>query len=311
MNKLEQKLAKIDLNLIVALSVLLKERSVSKAADILFITQPAMSKTLNRLRVLFDDPLFHRTPTGIVPSETALALEKKIPKVLNTINSLFHKKVFSPEICEQSFTISVPSLLANALLQPFILKIKQFAPNVCISDFPVEADPFPALENGKYDFAIHTAIPTNHYFGYTSLGFAKPNVFARKNHPLTKGASSNKLEHLAQYKFIEYQVGIEESKSFENSSERITRLFNFKPDITCKSSNLDMIIALLESSDSLFIAPEFMNKSREFADKFTSVFEFDIKQEDMLEIVLLESPRAKHSEAEQWLKQELLMSINI
>ena len=72
-----------------------------------------------------------------------------------------------------------------------------------------------------------------------------------------------------------------------------------------------MIIALLESSDSLFIAPEFMNKSSEFADKFISVFEFDIKQEDKLEIVLLESPRAKHSEAEQWLKHELLKSINI
>ncbi|MAT51965.1 MAG: LysR family transcriptional regulator, partial [Porticoccaceae bacterium] len=53
-------LSRIDLNLIVAMQVLLEERSVTRAAERLFITQPAMSKTLQRLRILFDDELFVR-----------------------------------------------------------------------------------------------------------------------------------------------------------------------------------------------------------------------------------------------------------
>ena len=61
-------LAKADLNLLVALYVLLEEGSVSAAAKRLSITQPAMSKTLARLRNTFDDPLFVRSKRGIQPT---------------------------------------------------------------------------------------------------------------------------------------------------------------------------------------------------------------------------------------------------
>lgn len=60
-NTAEKSLNRIDLNLLIALSVLLKEQNVSKAAEVLFLTQSAMSKTLTRLRVLFDDELLYRS----------------------------------------------------------------------------------------------------------------------------------------------------------------------------------------------------------------------------------------------------------
>ncbi|HSF82215.1 MAG TPA: LysR family transcriptional regulator, partial [Anaerolineales bacterium] len=61
-------LARIDLNLLVALQVLIEEQSVTRAAERLYITQPAMSKTLQRLRELFDDPLFIRSGRGLIPT---------------------------------------------------------------------------------------------------------------------------------------------------------------------------------------------------------------------------------------------------
>ena len=76
-------LSRIDLNLLVALQILLEEQSVTKAADRLFITQPAMSKTLQRLRELFDDPLFIRSGRGLVPTPRAVELEKQLPVVLS------------------------------------------------------------------------------------------------------------------------------------------------------------------------------------------------------------------------------------
>ncbi len=72
---LEQKLARIDLNLLISLSVLLKEKNVSRAAERLYLSQSAMSRTLQRLRDLFEDPLFHRTSSGIIPTEKAQAIE--------------------------------------------------------------------------------------------------------------------------------------------------------------------------------------------------------------------------------------------
>ena len=68
------RLARIDLNLLVALHILLQEGSVSRAAERLNITQPAMSKTLGRLRETFDDPLFVRSKRGIQPTPRAISL---------------------------------------------------------------------------------------------------------------------------------------------------------------------------------------------------------------------------------------------
>ena len=66
-----RELGRLDLNLLVALEALIEEGSVSKAAERLFITQSAMSKTLGRLRELFDDPLFIRRGSGMVPTPRA------------------------------------------------------------------------------------------------------------------------------------------------------------------------------------------------------------------------------------------------
>ncbi len=309
MNKLEQKLARIDLNLLISLSVLLNERSVSKAADVLFVTQPAMSKTLQRLRSLFDDPLFHRTSSGIVPTKKGKELEQKLPPLLNQLNSVLTESEFTPSTCNQTFTISIPSIISHVLLLPFIEKINKLAPDICIVDVPSEADPSASLEKGKYDFAIHVSKPKNKNYKYTSLGLIKPCVFARKNHPLAQEHAKPSLEDLNGFKFIDYQVGAWEGKSFENPAQRIYRLLDFHPQIICKSSQLSTITALLSKNDYLFISPEFMLNAPDFADKFSKVMEFDLDENYLFELILIEAPQNQFSKAEQWLKTELLKRI--
>jgi DNA-binding transcriptional LysR family regulator len=311
MNKLEQKLTRIDLNLLIALSVLLNERSVSKAAEALYITQPAMSKTLNRLRELFDDPLFTRSASGLVPSSKAFELAQKLPNILNQVNGLLMPTVFDPKSCDQTFTISVPSVLCHSLLLPFVLTMNKIAPNMCIVDLPSESDPFTSLEQGKYDFAIHIAKPKANQFGCTALGLLKPTIFAKKSHPLVESRQTNTLETLSKYNFVDYQVGSEEKKGFENPADRILRLLKFKPNVVCKSSHLSMITALLENSDCLLIAPSFITNSFDFSTKFSTVYEFDIAKDQMLELLLLESPMVGQSDAGQWVRNELLKTIHI
>ena len=82
------RLARIDLNLLVSLYVLLEEGSVSRAANRLSITQPAMSKTLGRLRETFDDPLFVRSKRGVQPTPRALSLVADLKTVLGQIDGL-------------------------------------------------------------------------------------------------------------------------------------------------------------------------------------------------------------------------------
>lgn len=84
---MDKRLSKIDLNLLIALEVLLEERSVTRAAQRLFITQPAMSKTLQRLRDLFNDPLFTRTAHGLVPTPKAADLQQPLVAILEQLET--------------------------------------------------------------------------------------------------------------------------------------------------------------------------------------------------------------------------------
>ncbi len=78
-------LNKVDLNLLIYLDALLREQNVTRAAQQIGISQPAMSNGLRRLRTLFDDPILIRTSEGMTPTERAIELQPKIRDVLANI----------------------------------------------------------------------------------------------------------------------------------------------------------------------------------------------------------------------------------
>ena len=75
-------LERVDLNLLIYLDVLLREKNVTRAAEQLGVTQPAMSNILRRLRNLFNDPLLIRSSEGMTPTERALELQPRIRDAL-------------------------------------------------------------------------------------------------------------------------------------------------------------------------------------------------------------------------------------
>jgi DNA-binding transcriptional LysR family regulator len=78
-------LSRIDLNLLVVFSAVLRERQVASAADKLNLTPSAISHALMRLRRLLNDPLFLRTPRGVVPTARALQLGEPVSDILARI----------------------------------------------------------------------------------------------------------------------------------------------------------------------------------------------------------------------------------
>ena len=91
------QLHRVDLNLLVALQALIEEQNVTRAAERLFITQPAMSKTLQRLRDLFDDPLFTRSSHGLIPTPKTEELRAPLADVLDRLNMIVTPADFIPE----------------------------------------------------------------------------------------------------------------------------------------------------------------------------------------------------------------------
>ncbi|WP_199065217.1 LysR family transcriptional regulator [Chitinimonas sp. BJB300] len=137
----EIDLRRVDLNLLVTLLVLLRERSVSRAAEKLYLGQPAVSAALARLRTLFDDPLLVRTAQGMVPTVKALELEAALKPALANIQSvLFEPTVFDPTKAERTFVLGMPDWIEICLMPRLFTRLQQLAPGLRIA--VKTSDPF-------------------------------------------------------------------------------------------------------------------------------------------------------------------------
>ena len=160
------KLHQLDLNLLLALDALISLRSVTKAADKLFISQPAMSHSLNRLRAFFDDPLLVRTQHGMQPTERALYLQQGVHQALSQLeNHLSQPEAFDPRTSKRHFTLSTTDYVECVLIPPLVKRLAEEAPGIHIDIRILREDiPEVALANGEIDLLLgfdeYMAIPS-------------------------------------------------------------------------------------------------------------------------------------------------------
>ena len=149
-------LSRIDLNLLLALQVLLEEASVSRAADRLNITQPAMSKTLSRLRDVFDDPLFTRSGRGIQPTPRAQALAGELQDLLGGLGRLVESRDFEPAAYEGEVTLALSEYIGVALLPPLIRRLHELSPRLSVRTITRIENQLEQLAQGNLDFGALT-----------------------------------------------------------------------------------------------------------------------------------------------------------
>ena len=150
------KLHQLDLNLLLAFDALMTERNVTRAAKRLYISQPAMSHALNRLRDCFNDPLLVRTPQGMLPSERALTLHPGVAQALRLLEQqLSEPEHFVPEHSSRRFVISTTDYVECVLIPPLIARLKDCAPQVRI-EILILRDTLPEQElaHGEIDLVL-------------------------------------------------------------------------------------------------------------------------------------------------------------
>ncbi len=148
--------AELDLQHLRVLDVLLRERSLTRGAKVLDVTQPALSKTLARLRRYFDDPLFVRVSHRMEPTPKALALAKPIGEVLDQIRALRGEHVaFDPRVSTRTFQFCVVDAGVIKLLPPLLNRVTVEAPNVRLRVVQLDGEHLESwLETGTVDFAM-------------------------------------------------------------------------------------------------------------------------------------------------------------
>ncbi|MDB4837274.1 LysR family transcriptional regulator [Marinomonas sp.] len=147
---------KIDLNLLIYLDVLLRECNVTRAANKLNITQPAMSNGLKRLRDILHDPLLVRTSEGMKPTEKALRLQPIVRKVLLELEeALQPESDFNERTSKRVFRIMASDYATSTVIPRLLSRLREYAPGITLDIMTPSDVTFHDVEVGKIDMAIN------------------------------------------------------------------------------------------------------------------------------------------------------------
>lgn len=150
----------LDLNLLVALDTLLEELSVSRAADRMHISQPAMSAALGRLRIYFDDQLLVPDGKRMIPTTQALRLKRRIRSMLGEVDTMIAATgEFVPSRSQRKFRIGASDYLAMVVFADLLQECSHLAPNLSFEFFPPSDTIAQMLAQGEIDLL---AVPEDH-----------------------------------------------------------------------------------------------------------------------------------------------------
>lgn len=176
---------RLDLNLLVVFDALMQEQNLTRAAERLHMSQPAVSNALARLRAQLDEPLFVRTARGMTPTAQAQTLHGPVRAALRLLHDgLAPEPAFDPRSAQQRFHLAMNDYAQYALLPPLLARLRAQAPQVVLAVEPDAADTLPTrLAAGTLDLAIdylHFDAPE---LRYEHLHEEPLVVIARAGHP--------------------------------------------------------------------------------------------------------------------------------
>ena len=193
------QLRNFDLNLLKVFDVVMAERSLTRAAPILALTQPAVSNAMRRLRDALGDEVLVRQGRTLVPTAKALALWPEVRAALDRLQSALRPRAFVPAQTVCSLVLTMADATATELMLGLVQRVMAQAPGVSLRTVPLTTrDPRPLLDDGQVDLAV------GHFPGVLAdlalrrqsglpVAFSHQRLFAsdyvcvmRKNHPLAQ-----------------------------------------------------------------------------------------------------------------------------
>jgi DNA-binding transcriptional LysR family regulator len=248
---ISRKLIRTDLNLLVALQILLEERNVTRAAERLYVSQPALSKTLQKLRDSFEDQLFTRTSHGLVPTPRAEELGRELPALLETIEQVLGDANFSPDTYAGIFKLLMPPIMCESLLPNLMADLAEIAPNVQIIMAEVPPNYQELLKKGEADFAAFVALETERDILAEPIAAIAPRCYMRVDHPLAQKEMS--LQDFLAYPHLRlYLPGL----TRENTSmvDDVLSQNGVHRNIVLETTQFSSAVGVLTRTDALLVA---------------------------------------------------------
>jgi DNA-binding transcriptional LysR family regulator len=247
---------RLDLNLLRVFDAIFQTRSVTVAASNLHLTQPAVSKQLNRLRELLEDPLFVRTNDGMAPTPRAEALAGPVRQALSEVRNAIERQLgFDPRSADRTFRIFTSDLGQMVFLPKLLDLIAREAPAVNIHTVQVPAQRMRgvALESGDVDLAVghfeefegsihQQVLFEEHYVG-----------IVRANHPTIHGTIT--FEQFAQTPHLVYQPSGGGHGSQENVVDKAFGAAGVERRVAVRVAHTMGITSIVSNTDLLVVVP--------------------------------------------------------
>ncbi|MBK0091216.1 LysR family transcriptional regulator [Erwinia sp. S59] len=242
----------LDLNLLKALDALLDERSVTRAAERLALTQPAVSGMLTRLRECFDDPLFTRAQRGIVPTLRALELAQPVKAILADVSELLLPIAFDPATAEMTLNIAATDYALRAVVVPFMAALRVQAPGIRVAVLPVNNEQLSLqFERGDIDMALITPDTAPVDLHARPLYQEEYVCLMREDHPLAQPDALTLDSFCAQdHALVSYTGG-----RFQGVTDEALALTGRSRRVTLSVCSFLVLPEILRVSDLISVVP--------------------------------------------------------
>ena len=244
------QLKDIDLNLLRLFDAVYRQRSVSRAAESLELTQPAASHGLTRLRLLIKDPLFVRAPGGVRPTPRADRLAQAVRAALGTLEEALNESAeFDPQRSRRTFRIHMSDIGEGRFLPDLMVLLREQAPGVRVETMPLPRDDVTeALDSGRIDFAFGF-LPTVKETQRVQLLKDRYIVMLRKGHPFTRLRRSGKalLVALGQLEFVAVRTHAD--------TLRILQLLNLEDRLRLTTEHFMVLPSIVKATDLAVVMP--------------------------------------------------------
>ena len=247
------KISAFDLNLFVIMNSIYTEGSLTKAAEVVGITQPAVSNALSRLREKFDDDLFVRTGSGMVPTQKTENIIKDIQNALQLMQkSVNEPDEFDPATSQKTFRISLGDINEGRILAILISKIEKQAPNIKLECYYTARGQVPhALATNELSFAVDPFIPNSKDTNSSKVFSDKFVIAHRANHPVSK-ITEITLDEALKLKYI----NISNRKRGASVVEMEMQKMQLQPEIALRAQHYLVTPEIVRSTDLCLLCSE-------------------------------------------------------
>jgi len=261
----DMNVADVDLNLLRTFDAVLREKSVTGAAARLGLTQPAVSNALARLRALFEDALFVRTPAGMDATPFARELGEPVRQALALLESaLAHGPGFDPASSTRAFRFYMSDLGQIEFLPPLVERMQRVAPGVRLEAVALDVEDIAdALAAGALDLAVGFLPGLGPPVSRKPLFHDPYLCLMRADHPIGKTLTRKKFLE-ASHALVSYKGGhrvIEEALDRAGLSRRIA----------LRVPHFTVVPMVLERTDLILILPQRVARVYERQGKFKSL----------------------------------------